>query len=64
MSEDRELTREQLERQKGESLPARELMSMVSTNPGLIAIPEDPTLLGDVDPPDDNPVEPDPRPTA
>jgi hypothetical protein len=64
MTEDRELTREELERQQGENLPAREVMSMVSTNPGLIAIPEDPTMIEDVRIPEDGrPVEPDRGPT-
>jgi hypothetical protein len=63
MTEDKELTREELERQKGENLPAREVMSMISANPGLIAIPRDPTLIDDLRPPEDNPVEPGPRPT-
>ncbi|MDX6438536.1 MAG: hypothetical protein QOF45_1119 [Gaiellaceae bacterium] len=59
MTEDRELTREELEQQKGKNLPAREVMSTVSANPGLIAIPEDPTTIEDIRLPEDNPVEPD-----
>jgi hypothetical protein len=44
------LTQEELEAQEGEPLPAREAMSIISTKPGLIAIPTDPTL----------PIEPNP----
>jgi hypothetical protein len=57
MSEERELTREELERQKGENLPPREVMSLISNNPGLISIPEDPTTIEEVRLAD--PVEPD-----
>lgn len=45
--EDGELTREELEAQDGEQLPAREVMSIISTKPGVIAIPTDPTLPAD-----------------
>jgi hypothetical protein len=61
MADERELTREELEQQEGESLPAREVMSMISTNPGLIAIPEDPTTIEA--PADDNSILPAPKPT-
>jgi hypothetical protein len=60
---DRELTQEELERQKGRNLPAREVMSTVSANPGLIAIPENPTMIEDVRLPEDNRVVPDRGPT-
>jgi hypothetical protein len=59
MSDDKELTKEELERQKAENLPAREVMSMIATNPGLIAIPHDPTMIEDARLPEDTPVEPD-----
>jgi hypothetical protein len=48
LSDDKELTKEELERQKGENLPAREVMSVISNNPGLISIPEDPTTIEEV----------------
>jgi len=44
-------TREELEEQDGEPLPPREVMSIISTKPGLIAIPTDPTLPVDEDNP-------------
>jgi hypothetical protein len=41
--QDKELTQEELERQHGEPLPDREVMSIISTKPGVIPIPTDPT---------------------
>ena len=37
-------TKDELEQQEGGPLPKREVMSILSTSPGLISIPEDPTL--------------------
>jgi hypothetical protein len=37
-------SKDDLEQQEGGPLPKREVMSILSTNPGLISIPEDPTL--------------------
>ena len=37
-------SRDELEQQKGEPLPKREVMSILSTSPSVIPIPEDPTL--------------------
>ena len=50
-SEDKELTQEELEAQGGETLPAREVMSLLTTNPGLVVIPEDPATLTDPESP-------------
>jgi hypothetical protein len=50
-----ELTKQELEAQSGEPLPAREVMSLLTTNPGVIAIPEDPTLA-------EGSAEPEPKP--
>ncbi len=49
-SEQNELTQDELEQQDGEVLPAREVMSIISQNPGLISIPEDPTIIPIDDP--------------
>jgi hypothetical protein len=49
------LTQEELEAQHGEPLPAREVMSTIDLDPGLISIPKDPTLA-----PVDTPKAPDP----
>jgi hypothetical protein len=46
-TKDDELTKQELEAQSGEPLPTREVMSFLTTNPGLIAIPEDPTIVTD-----------------
>jgi hypothetical protein len=43
------LTREELEAQEGEPLPAREVMSIVELDPNVISIPEDPTMPVDDD---------------
>lgn len=59
MSEDQELTQEELEEQNGKQLPPREVMSIASTNPGnglLVPIPEDPTITP-IDDPNPNPAE-------
>jgi len=48
--EDKELTQEELEAQAGETLPAREVMSLLTTNPGLVVIPEDPGTFTEPDP--------------
>ena len=48
---------DELKRQGGEPLPKREVMSVLSVNPGLIAIPEDPTLPGHEDQPGPVPIE-------
>jgi hypothetical protein len=37
-------TKDELEQQKGEPLPKREVMSILSSQPSLISIPEDPTI--------------------
>ena len=36
--------KKKLEQQEGGPLPKREVMSIISNNPGLISIPEDPTI--------------------
>ncbi len=53
-------SREELEREKGERLPKREVMSILSTEPGLISIPEDPTIGLEDKPSDDDDVVPPP----
>ena len=50
MNEERELTQEELEAQQGAALPPREVMSVVSQNPGLILVPEDPSIVPIDDP--------------
>jgi hypothetical protein len=48
-------SKDELEQQEGGPLPKREVMSILSTNPGLISIPEDPTIGPGLEtsPPDD-----------
>lgn len=53
-------SKDELEQQGGEPLPKREVMSIVTTNPGLISIPEDPTLV-DENAPDHDELNPPPR---
>jgi hypothetical protein len=54
--------KDELEQQEGGSLPKREVMSILSTNPGLISIPEDPTAGGVEQPgPPDDELNPPPR---
>jgi hypothetical protein len=43
--QDEKLTRDELEEQDGEPLPAREVMSTINLEPGLISIPTDPTII-------------------
>ena len=51
MSEqDRKLTQDELEAQEGAPLPAREVMSTIDLDPGLISIPKDPTIIPIDDP--------------
>jgi hypothetical protein len=61
-SEDRELTQEELEAQNGDPLPAREVMSLLTTNPsvGIVPLPDDPTLPADPPPKDDPGLGPEP----
>ena len=48
--QDQKLTRDELEAQEGEPLPAREVMSTLDLDPGLIAIPKDPSIIPIDDP--------------
>jgi hypothetical protein len=55
VAEKKTTKKDELEQQEGGPLPRREVMSILSTNPGLISIPDDPTLEPSIEtsPPDD-----------
>jgi hypothetical protein len=48
--QDQKPTQDELEAQEGAQLPAREVMSTIDLEPGLISIPKDPTIIPIDDP--------------